>query len=117
MEPEAAKLIGAGIAAVAMAGAGVGIFAVRKSDLEIYFQLGAGYQSTRFVSVQPGEDIQEDRFSGSPLTAHRMVPDHDDSPSSPPLGSSGAPRSARLCRRQCVLLQSCSCFFFGVHEK
>ena len=41
------------------AAAGLGYFLVRRSGLDWNVQLGGGYLSTRFVSVQPGEEEEE----------------------------------------------------------
>ncbi len=47
----------------ATVGAGGGVFLIRDKDLEFYVELGAGYQSTRFVSVEAGESDQEESFT------------------------------------------------------
>jgi putative salt-induced outer membrane protein YdiY len=51
------------------AGAGIGVFLFRKSDREWYVQLGGGYQHTRFVSVEPGESMEEQSGTILPSTA------------------------------------------------
>lgn len=53
-------------------GAGAGIFLVRKSGLDWYVQLGGGFQSTKFASVQPGESDREDNAAIFPKTALEM---------------------------------------------
>ena len=52
----------------ASAGAGVGYFLVRKSGLEWSVQLAGGYVNTRFVSVQPGESIDDGSAAILPAT-------------------------------------------------
>ena len=49
--------------------AGVGLFLIRKSGREWYVQLGGGYQHTRFVSVEPGESMEEQSGTINPSTA------------------------------------------------
>jgi putative salt-induced outer membrane protein YdiY len=53
-------------------GAGAGYFLVRKSGLDWYVQLGGGYQSTKFGSVEPGESDKEESAAISPKTALEM---------------------------------------------
>jgi hypothetical protein len=53
-------------------GAGAGYFLVRKSGLDWYVQLGAGYQSTKFGSVEAGEPDKEESFALTPKTALEM---------------------------------------------
>jgi hypothetical protein len=53
-------------------GAGAGYFFVRKSGLDWYVQLGGGYQSTKFGSVEAGEADKEESFALTPRTALEM---------------------------------------------
>jgi len=52
--------------------AGAGLFLVRKSGLEWYVQLVAGYQPTTFVSVVPGEDDTDKSAAIIPITSLEM---------------------------------------------
>lgn len=47
-------------------GAGAGIFLVRNSETDLWFSLTGGYQSTRYISVAAGEDIEESNGSVTP---------------------------------------------------
>jgi len=52
--------------------AGAGLFLVRKSGLEWFVQLVAGYQPTTFVSVLPGEEDTEKSAAIIPTTSLEM---------------------------------------------
>lgn len=49
--------------------AAAGYFVVRRGNLEWYLQLGGGYSSTQFVSVQPGENEEESSATVIPATS------------------------------------------------
>ena len=65
------------IALRTMAFAGMGVFFVKRGDLEWFVQLGAGYLSTRYRSVTPGEDLTDVGASLVPLTAVEWEPVKD----------------------------------------
>jgi putative salt-induced outer membrane protein YdiY len=50
-------------------GAGLGVDLVDRSGLEWFVQLGAGYQDTRYVSVQPGAEESESSAAIIPATS------------------------------------------------
>ena len=52
--------------------AGVGVFAVRRSGLDWYFQLGGGYQSTTFQSVEEGAPTGDESAMIIPSTSLEM---------------------------------------------
>jgi hypothetical protein len=53
-------------------GAGLGYFLIRRSGLDWYVQLGGGYQETRFVSVEAGQDLKESSGTVLPATEIEM---------------------------------------------
>lgn len=49
--------------------AGVGIFVVRTKPLEWFFELGAGYLHTQYISVEPGQESIDNSASLIPITS------------------------------------------------
>jgi hypothetical protein len=57
--------------------AGAGVYVIKKGPLEWFFQLGGGYLSTSYRSVEAGEDSQDQSAAIIPATALEWEPTGD----------------------------------------
>ena len=59
------------------AAAGVGVFVVRNKKTEWFFELGAGYLHTEYISVEPGQESIDNSASVIPITSFDWDPTDD----------------------------------------